>query len=110
SDSKVQWDQHSDLKNGHEKNAREVDLPIVGLLQDLKSRGLLDDTLLWWGGEFGRTPVVEGKNGRDHNPEGFTMWLPAAACKAACVTAAPTTTAITPRRKRSTSTTCTPRF
>jgi hypothetical protein len=75
SDSKVQWDQHSDLKNGHEKNAREVDQPIAGLLQDLKARGLLEDTLVWWGGEFGRTPVVEGKNGRDHNPEGFTMWL-----------------------------------
>jgi hypothetical protein len=75
SDSKVQWDQHSDLKNGHEKNAREVDGPITGLLTDLKARGLLDDTLVWWGGEFGRTPVVEGKNGRDHNPEGFTMWL-----------------------------------
>ena len=75
SDSKVQWDQHSDLKNGHEKNAREVDKPIAGLLCDLKSRGLLEDTLVWWGGEFGRTPTVEGTNGRDHNPEGFTMWL-----------------------------------
>jgi len=75
SDSNVQWDQHSDLKNGHEKNAREVDLPIAGLLTDLKARGLLEDTLVWWGGEFGRTPVVEGSNGRDHNPEGFTMWL-----------------------------------
>jgi hypothetical protein len=75
SDSKVQWDQHSDLKNGHEKNALEVDRPIAGLLADLKARGLLEDTLVWWGGEFGRTPVVEGKNGRDHNPEGFTMWL-----------------------------------
>ncbi len=76
SDSKVQWDQHSDLKNGHEKNAREVDLPIAGLLADLKSRGLLDDTLVWWGSEFGRTPTAEGtKDGRDHNPEGFTMWL-----------------------------------
>ena len=75
SDSKVQWDQHSDLKNGHEKNALEVDLPIAGLLTDLKERGLLDDTLVWWGGEFGRTPTVEGSNGRDHNPEGFTMWL-----------------------------------
>jgi hypothetical protein len=75
SDGKVQWDQHSDLKDGHEKNAREVDQPIAGLLYDLKSRGLLDDTLVWWGGEFGRTPVMEGKNGRDHNPEGFTMWL-----------------------------------
>ncbi|MFM7161467.1 MAG: DUF1501 domain-containing protein [Planctomycetaceae bacterium] len=75
SDSNVQWDQHSDLKNGHEKNAREVDWPIAGLLRDLKARGLLEDTLVWWGGEFCRTPVVEGKNGRDHNPEGFTMWL-----------------------------------
>ena len=75
SDSNVQWDQHSDLKNGHEKNALEVDLPIAGLLTDLKNRGMLDDTLVWWGGEFGRTPVMEGKNGRDHNPEGFTMWL-----------------------------------
>ncbi|HUE74595.1 MAG TPA: DUF1501 domain-containing protein [Pirellulaceae bacterium] len=75
SDSKVQWDQHSDLKDGHEKNAREVDLPIAGLLADLKARGLLEDTLVWWGGEFGRTPTCEGKNGRDHNPEGFTMWL-----------------------------------
>ena len=59
SDSKVQWDQHSDLKVGHEKNAREVDLPIAGLLTDLKARGLLDDTLIWWGSEFGRTPTVE---------------------------------------------------
>jgi len=75
SDSNVQWDQHSDLKNGHEKNAREVDLPIAGLLYDLKARGLLEDTLVWWGGEFGRTPVAESGNGRDHNPEGFTMWL-----------------------------------
>lgn len=74
-DNKVQWDQHSDLKNGHEKNAREVDLPIAGLLRDLKARGLLEDTLVWWGGEFGRTPTAEGTNGRDHNPEGFTMWL-----------------------------------
>lgn len=75
SDSMVQWDQHSDLKKGHEKNAREVDRPIAGLLRDLESRGLLDDTLVLWGGEFGRTPTVEGGDGRDHNPEGFTMWL-----------------------------------
>ncbi len=75
SDTNVQWDQHSDLKAGHEKNAREVDRPIAGLLTDLKARGLLDDTLVLWGGEFGRTPTAQGKNGRDHNPEGFTMWL-----------------------------------
>jgi len=82
SDTKVQWDQHSNLKEGHEKNAREVDLPIAGLLTDLKQRGLLEDTLVWWGGEFGRTPVAQGKNGRDHNPEGFTMWLAGGGVKA----------------------------
>ena len=69
------WDQHGNLKGGHEKNAREVDRPIAGLLTDLKARGLLDDTLVLWGGEFGRTPVTQGKDGRDHNPQGFTMWL-----------------------------------
>lgn len=75
SDTNVQWDQHSNLKEGHNKNAREVDKPIAGLLTDLKQRGLLDETLVLWGGEFGRTPVAQGKNGRDHNPEGFTMWM-----------------------------------
>jgi arylsulfatase A-like enzyme len=75
SDTKVQWDQHDHLKTGHEKNAREVDKPIAGLLQDLKARGLLEDTLVLWGGEFGRTPTAQGKNGRDHNPYGFTMWM-----------------------------------
>jgi hypothetical protein len=75
SDAFVQWDQHSDLKKGHEKNAKEVDRPIAGLLKDLTSRGLLKDTLVLWGGEFGRTPTAQGKDGRDHNPEGFTMWL-----------------------------------
>jgi len=75
SDTKVQWDQHSNLKQGHEKNAREVDQPIAALLRDLKTRGLLEDTLVIWGGEFGRTPTAQGKDGRDHNPEGFTMWL-----------------------------------
>ncbi len=75
-DNLVQWDQHSNLKAGHEKNAREVDLPIAGFLLDLKQRGLLEDTLVWWGSEFGRTPTAEGTtDGRDHNPEGFTMWL-----------------------------------
>jgi Protein of unknown function (DUF1501) len=75
SDAFVQWDQHSDLKKGHEKNALEVDKPIAGLLTDLKARGLLHDTLVLWGGEFGRTPTAQGNDGRDHNPEGFTMWL-----------------------------------
>ncbi|MBL8866882.1 MAG: DUF1501 domain-containing protein [Gemmataceae bacterium] len=77
SDGQVQWDQHGDLRKGHSKNAREVDRPIAGLLKDLKSRGLLKDTLVLWGGEFGRTPTVEGggNDGRDHNPEGFTVWM-----------------------------------
>jgi hypothetical protein len=75
SDAFVQWDQHADLKKGHEKNSKEVDLPIAALLQDLKQRGLLDETLVIWSGEFGRTPVAEGSNGRDHNPEGFTAWF-----------------------------------
>lgn len=69
------WDQHGNLKSGHERNALATDKPIAGLLADLKQRGLLDDTLLVWGGEFGRTPIAQGSNGRDHNPQGFTMWL-----------------------------------
>ena len=75
SDSVVQWDQHSNLYQGHTKNAAEVDKPIAGFLADLKSRGLLEDTLVIWGGEFGRTPTAQGNNGRDHNPHGFTMWM-----------------------------------
>jgi len=72
------WDAHGDLKGNHEKQARLVDRPIAGLLTDLKRRGLLQQTLLIWGGEFGRTPTAEGggKNpGRDHSPMGYTMWL-----------------------------------
>jgi hypothetical protein len=69
------WDQHGDLKNGHQNNARAVDQPIAALLRDLKARGLLDSTLVFWGGEFGRTPMAQGSNGRDHNPYGFTVWL-----------------------------------
>ena len=68
------WDQHGNMPQ-HAKNALEVDKPIAGLLTDLKARGLLQDTLVLWGGEFGRTPVTQGKDGRDHNPQGFTMWL-----------------------------------
>jgi hypothetical protein len=82
SDSNVQWDQHGNLREGHAKNSLEVDRPIAGLLRDLKQRGLLEDTLVMWGGEFGRTPVAQGKDGRDHNPEGFTMWMAGAGVKA----------------------------
>jgi hypothetical protein len=75
------WDQHSNLPQ-HAVHARAVDRPIAGLLADLKCRGLLDDTLVWWGSEFGRTPYAE-KNGtgRDHNPGGFTVWLAGAGVK-----------------------------
>ena len=69
------WDQHSDLKSGHENNALAVDQPISALLKDLKQRGMLADTLVVWAGEFGRTPFAQGKNGRDHNQFGFTVWL-----------------------------------
>ncbi len=69
------WDQHSNLKDGHEKNSLAVDQPIAGLLTDLKNRGLLDETLVIWAGEFGRTPMAQGTNGRDHNPSGFTVWM-----------------------------------
>ncbi len=69
------WDQHSRLKEGHAKNALATDKPIAGLLKDLKARGLLDETLVVWGGEFGRTPMDQGTDGRDHNPFGFTMWM-----------------------------------
>ncbi len=69
------WDAHSDLEGNHSKLCRQSDRPIAGLLADLKSRGLLDSTLVIWGGEFGRTPMSEGSNGRDHNPHGFSMWL-----------------------------------
>lgn len=75
------WDQHGGLKAGHEKNAGFTDYPIAGLLSDLKQRGMLEDTLVIWGGEFGRTPIVQGSNGRDHNPQGFCMWLAGAGVK-----------------------------
>lgn len=69
------WDQHSNLKDGHEKNARAVDQPIGALLTDLKRRGLLEDTLVVWAGEFGRTPFAQDRDGRDHNPYGYTIWM-----------------------------------
>ena len=68
-------DQHDKLREGHENNARAVDQPIAGLLKDLRSRGLLDETLVVWAAEFGRTPFAQGTDGRDHNPFGFTIWM-----------------------------------
>lgn len=69
------WDQHSNLKARHEANAHAVDQPIAALLKDLKMRGLLEETLVVWTGEFGRTPFAQGEDGRDHNPSAFSMWM-----------------------------------
>ncbi len=69
------WDGHSKMEENHSKLCAQSDLPIAGLLKDLKARGLLESTLVIWGGEFGRMPMSEGSDGRDHNPHGFCMWL-----------------------------------
>lgn len=69
------WDSHSNVEGNHRKLAGQIDRPIAALLTDLKKRGMLDDTLVIWGGEFGRTPVSEGGSGRDHNHYGFTVWM-----------------------------------
>ena len=99
------WDNHDDLFDHHRDLARECDQGIAALLIDLKQRGMLEDTLVIWGGEFGRTPTVElptpganaGKiNGRDHNHYGFTMWLAGGGVKAATFTARPTSLALPP--------------
>jgi uncharacterized protein (DUF1501 family) len=79
--NEVGWDAHSELIRLHTRTALQVDLPIAGLLYDLKSRGLLKDTLVIWGGEFGRTPVAQAGDGRDHNPYGYTMWMAGAGVK-----------------------------
>ncbi len=69
------WDQHGGLKEGHERNAKQTDRAVAGLIRDLKMRGLLDSTLLVWAGEFGRTPHAPGPDGRDHHPEGFSVFM-----------------------------------
>lgn len=71
----ARWDAHGDLRNNHSINARAIDQPIAGLLTDLKARGLLDETVVLWSGEFGRTPFAQGRDGRDHNPHGFSLWM-----------------------------------
>jgi uncharacterized protein (DUF1501 family) len=76
------WDQHGGLKKDHARLAGEMDQPVAALITDLKQRGLLEDTLVLWGGEFGRTPVAQGRDGRDHNPHGFTMFLAGGGIKA----------------------------
>ena len=76
------WDAHNNIEGNHSKMCRSSDKPIAGLLADLKSRGLLEDTLVVWGGEFGRTPFNERGDGRDHNPWGFSMWMAGGGIKA----------------------------
>ncbi len=79
------WDQHNNLKDGHERNAHAVDQPVAGLIKDLKVRGLLEDTLVVFTGEFGRTPFAQGTDGRDHNPSAFSMWVAGAGIKGGTV-------------------------
>ena len=71
----MQWDAHNDIEENHRRKAAETDKPIAGLLKDLKRRGLLESTLVLWGGEFGRSPEAESGRGRDHHNLGFTMWM-----------------------------------
>lgn len=79
------WDQHAKLREGHTLNAHAVDQPIAGLLKDLKARGLLEETLVVWAGEFGRTPFAQGTDGRDHNPSAFSIWLAGAGIRGGTV-------------------------
>jgi arylsulfatase A-like enzyme len=78
------WDQHGELENGHRAMAFQVDQPIAALIKDLRRRGLLDDTIIVWAGEFGRTPFSQGSNGRDHNPFGFSVWLAGGGVRGGC--------------------------
>ena len=78
------WDQHRNLKADHARHAQAVDKPIAGLLSDLKTRGLLKDTLVIWGGEFGRTPHAQNGDGRDHNNKGYTLWMAGGGVKPGC--------------------------
>ena len=79
------WDAHTDVEGNHSQYCKETDRPIAGLIKDLKQRGLLDSTLVVWGGEFGRTPMSESGTGRDHNPYGFTMWMAGGGIKAGSI-------------------------
>jgi hypothetical protein len=83
-----QWDAHDDIEENHLRMAAQTDKPIAGLLKDLKQRGLLDSTLVVWGGEFGRTPEAQGGKGRDHNNTGFTMWMAGGGVRGGTVTGA----------------------
>ncbi len=93
------WDAHKGIEANHSQLCGQTDLPIAGLLKDLKRRGLLDETLVVWGGEFGRTPMSEQGNGRDHNPTGFTMWMAGGESREAKQSAPPTNSLASRRRQ-----------
>ena len=108
------WDTHGACTTGSRAKCREVDQPMAALIKDLKQRGLLDDTLVVWAGEFGRTPMLQGSEkpeacGRDHHKDAFAIWLAGGGIKGGCPTARRTTSAITSRRIRCRCATCTPR-
>ena len=84
----MQWDAHADIEENHLRKAGETDMPIAGLLTDLKRRGLLDETLVVWGGEFGRSPEAQSANGRDHHNLGFSMWMAGGGIRGGCVVGA----------------------
>lgn len=84
----MQWDAHNDIEENHQRMASQTDLPIAGLLADLKRRGLLDSTLVLWGGEFGRSPEAQGGKGRDHHNLGFTVWMAGGGIRGGCVVGA----------------------
>ena len=103
------WDAHGGIERNHVLHCGETDRPIAGLITDLKRRGLLDQTLIVWSGEFGRMPTSQNGTGRDHNPRGFTAWLAGGGVKGGRSTARPTRSATRRRRNPFTSTTCTRR-
>ena len=110
-ENELSWDGHTDIAKNHGGFAAETDQPIAGLLADLKARGLLDSTLVIWGGEFGRLPIVQkGGTGRDHNPHAFTDWLAGGGVKGGvALRRRPTRSATRRSRTASASTTCTRR-
>ena len=106
----MQWDAHDDIEENHLRKAAETDRPVAGLLKDLKRRGLLDSTLVVWGGEFGRSPEAESGKGRDHHNLGFTMWMAGGGIKGGQVVGATDAIGLQRRREaRTTSATSTPR-
>ena len=103
------WDDHQDI-NRHREHARKSDQPIAALIRDLKARGMLEETLVVWGGEFGRTPTSEGAKGRDHHSLGFTMWLAGGGVKGGFVHGATDEFGFAPWLTGCTSTICTRRY